>query len=305
MAWAAERFLDTLALVSLIDTQARFVESLEARARDAADRVELGRALEADRLRIELALARARQEALRLDLELAASRERLGTAVGLAGPVDPVPPAPPVSEPMPGIDALVERALAGRPDLAALQEAVAAQRLAARAIGAEILPRLDSLAAYRWDTATLFRDDSWLEGAIRLSWRPFAAGTRGPRREAAQEEARALDSELAEARREAEDEVRLALAALETARAAERVAARGVEQAAETARVEAERFRAGRATASDLLEAESELNRQQAERILSRIGRLRARVALALATGEIGGEPGRWLDSAVVKSGAR
>jgi len=69
--------------------------------------------------------------------------------------------------------------------------------------------------------------------------------------------------------------------------------------------VEAERFRAGRATASDLLEAESELNRQQAERILSRIGRLRARVALALATGEIGGEPGRWLDSAVVKSGAR
>ena len=290
MALAAERYLEAVALEALIEAQRAYVTSLEARAREARDREEVGRALAADRLRIELALARARQEALRLDLALGTARERLGTAVGAPGPVGPatLPDAAPGA--LPDVGSLVEQALERRPDLAALAAAQAAQRLEARAVGAEALPRLDGVAAYRWDSATPFADETWLEGAVVVSWRPFAAGARRPRRQAAERESEALAAELAEARREAEDSIRAVRAALETAAAAEAVASRGVEQARETARVEGERFRAGRATASDLLEAENEVHRQRSEEALARVDQWRARVSLALASGELGGE---------------
>lgn len=120
------------------------VSTAEAILADARARVRSGAALESDALSAEVRLAEARQAAIvaRQGLELARAslNERLGVerwrAYALTTPLAPDDAPPPPA------DELIEKALAGRSDLAEAGTAEERAREAVRAARAEFLPRV-------------------------------------------------------------------------------------------------------------------------------------------------------------------
>jgi outer membrane protein TolC len=283
-ASAAAAHLDVLALDARIDATRAHVGNLGARLAEVEEMVAAGRALPADALKLRLALEQAEQDLLSLRLHRAPALAALALAVGSSGPVEPLP-VPELGRAVPDEAEAIAAALACRHDLAALRAALTALEQRRGAVRAELLPRLDARATWSWSDGSPYTEDSWIEGAVTLTWTPFAAGTRGPRAAALGAEQRARQAELEELRRSIEIEVRTAIADLTAARAAGQVAEQGVAYAAETLRVERERHLAGRATTNDLLEAEVRLHERRTTRDLARLEVVSARVRLWFATG--------------------
>ncbi|MCB1055718.1 MAG: TolC family protein, partial [Acidobacteria bacterium] len=284
---AAEAFLDVLALDARREATEGFVASLETRLRDTRARVDAGRSLEADALKVELALDSARQELLALAERRAVATRALGAAIGEDGPVEPRKLELAEIPQPPAVDQLVREAVSARADLAALRHGLEALELQRAAVGAERLPSLAANARWTWTSGSPYAADNWVEAGVTVSWRPFAAGTHGPRRAALEAQAAARRADLDEARRGVELEIRSALAGLHTARGALAVGETGVEQAGETLRVERQRYDAGRATTNDLLAAEAALRDQQTRRDLAALEMVRAWTRLELARGSL------------------
>jgi outer membrane protein TolC len=285
-AAAGEAYLNVLALEAGIEANRAFVTSLLARLDETEARVVAGRALEADALKIRLTLETAELEVLSLEQRLEVARSDLGRALGMPGSVDAAAAPDWVRRPLPTPDAALDLALAARPDLAALDLSADAVDRRRAAVTAEMIPRLDARVGWTWTDGSPYTEDNWVEGAVVVSWRPFAAGTRAPRAAALSAERDALRADLAEARRAVEIEVRDQLARLVTAREAVDVSRRGVEQATETVRVERERNAVGRTTTNELLQAEAELRDQNTRLEIARLEVVRAWLRLWLAIGD-------------------
>lgn len=285
-ALAAEVWLDARALEARLRSTQAFIESLEARLSETEARVKEGRALEAEALKVRLALDQARQD--RLELQQLARRvaRDLGTAVGLDTPAWPAG-AHPQPEPPASPETLLPRALETRPDLRALEESVQARELEEKAVRAEGLPRLEATVSGIWTAGSPFQDETFAQGGLRVSWNPFAGGARQARAAAVAQEADALESTLTEARRGVEVELTRALTDWAIAQGNVEVGETGVAQATETLRVERERHQAGRITTNDLLDAEAALRDRQTLRDLARLDLVRARVRLDLAVGVV------------------
>ncbi len=288
-AAAADAYLDVLASDAALAATTSFIASLEARLAETEARVEAGRALAADGLKVRLALDSALQERLELEQARQLDLLRLGVAIGVDGPVEPSSGAPETVPGAPSFDAALAVALDARADLAALAAEERALELRRSAVTAERLPKLQASARWVWSSGSPYRQEQWVEGRLGVRWAPFAAGTRAPRVAALTAELAAHEAELVEARRVVELELRAAFAALATARGAVRVGESGVAQATETLRVERERHQAGRATTNELLAAEAALRDQRTRWDLARIALLRAWIHLSLAQGATSG----------------
>ncbi|MDY7092983.1 MAG: efflux RND transporter permease subunit [Acidobacteriota bacterium] len=300
-AEAAEAFLDVLALDARRQATESFIASLETRLRDTRSRVDAGRALESDALKVQLALDSARQDLLALEQAREVATWALGMAVGADNPVKPrwepqgksgwknegEGEALAASSAQARGSAPAQQAFEHRQDLAALNQQLNALELRRKAVSAERLPRLDADARWTWTTGSPYREDNWIEAGVLVSWRPFAAATNRPRQRALEAQAQARQRELQEARRGVSLEIRAARAELATARGAVTVGRTGVEQATETLRVERQRYDAGRATTNDLLAAEAALRDEQTRRDLAELDVVRASIRLRLAQGEL------------------
>jgi len=284
-AEAAGAVLDVLKTDARLDATRAFARSLTARLQEMEARVAAGRALEADALKIRLALEQARQDELALTERHEVALAVLAHAVGLPGAVEAVRGPDLAVRPAPELETAVREALERRPDLRALVSVREALELRRAAVRAELLPRVDARVAWTWSSGSAYVQSSWVEGAVRLRWSPFAAGTRGPRAAALAARRAAASADLEDARRGIAVEVRAALAAIVTARGALGVGERGVEQARESLRVERERHASGRATTNDLLEAEARLRDKRTQRDLARLAITRAWLKLWLAIG--------------------
>lgn len=283
-AAAGFAYLELIAIDARAEATRSFVESLDARLTEVEAMVEAGRVLQADSLKIRLALEQAQQDLLALREGRVVAESALAQAVGHDGSVA-VDGAPDWSEAaLPGRDEAIAQALEHRSDLTAQTAARDALSRRHAAVNAEILPRVDARARWAWSDGSPYAESNWLEGIVTVTWSPFAAGTRSKRAAAIDAQVRAADAEIVEARRSIETEVSAALAAIETARAAVKVGNRAVEQASETARVERERHTAGRATTNDLLDAEASLRSQHTRLDLARLDLIRAWIQLGLAT---------------------
>jgi outer membrane protein TolC len=284
-AEAAGAYLEVLAVEARRVSTAALADSLRARLEEVEARVDAGRALRVDGLKIRQALERSELELLALEEGLAVALRDLGRTVGHDGEVAAAAAPDWLDRPLPSGAELTDTALERRPDLASLEAAAEAVAQRRKAVRAELVPRLDARATWVWSNGTPYAQDRWVEGGLFVTWNPLAAGTRGPRGAALAHRRDALERDLAEAAAGVEVEVRSALATLATARDAVGVGQRGVEQAAETVRVERARYEAGRITTNDLIEAEALLREQRTLHELSRIEVVRAWVGLWLASG--------------------
>lgn len=286
-AAAAEAFFQVLAVDTRLAATDSFIESLAARLAETEERVKLGRTLEADALKVQLDLDSARLDRERQLAQRHLAVLELGRTVGHSGPVEPRFEGPWDRDADPEEDALITAALAARPDVKALMERAVAFDLRARAVRAERLPRLEARATWTTSSGDPFRPEELIQGALALTWNPFAAGTRAPRRATYEAERDALRAELTELEHAVAQQVRSALLDLGIARSAAIVRERGVELAGETLRVERERHTAGRATTNDLLTSEAALRQQRTVSGLARIDILRAWAQLDLAVGKV------------------
>ncbi|MCH9651155.1 MAG: efflux RND transporter permease subunit [Deltaproteobacteria bacterium] len=290
---AADAFLDILAIDARISATGSFVASLRTSLTETRARVEAGRSLEADALKVQLALDSAQQERDNLQELRAVAKIRLGLALGSDSSLEPTAGdslvagiAVPVSVNLP---AAFDLALRHRPDLLALRQQSKSLRLRRSAVRAERLPRLQATAKWLYSSGSPYRQDNWFEGGIGVSWRPFASGTRGPRVAALAEQGLALESQLLEAERGVRLQVASALAALTNSQGNLLVGESGVVQAAEALRVERERHQAGRVTTNDLLQGEAALRDQRTQRDLARLELVRSWIHFQLALGQASG----------------
>jgi outer membrane protein TolC len=265
------------ALVTARESERVLTESLaayEAHLLDARHRHEVGLAarnevlsVQVERDRAELARLRAANAAEVAEADLrrlvgVPPSTRIEPAEPLAEPGTMEPPSAPETGPAAVAEALVQEALARRPERAALQERIAAGEARVKAEQAARLPQVSAVAGF--DYANPNRrilppsadwNDSWDVG-VNVSWSVFDGG----RRAAA---ARRADARTDALRRQAEDldrRIRLQVTRrhleLVAARRAVEVAARNLVAARENSRVASERHRAGVVASSERLDAE-------------------------------------------------
>jgi outer membrane protein TolC len=275
VAQAARRAAEA-ALISAREDQAR-----AERRRDA------GLATDADALAMAVHVAALEEDVLRADGDGRIARAELARLMGDPASVDfvvadPTPSAAPVP---PSSAEVVASAQRDRPEVQQARAAVSqaqAQRTQARsALVPQVAARAElSLAG----TSVADRASSWVVGG-EARWTLALGGAERARvREAVAQETRARAEET-EARARIAVEVETALARVRIAHARLAVAAASVEQAREAQRIVRDRFGAGLAPVSDVLQASSALVDTERRRTAALVDIMTGDATLARARG--------------------
>lgn len=252
----------------------RSVESLDAHVRDMRARLEQGFVPPNEVLTAEaqrsgervLALeARNNKAVAESDLRRLIGEEAEGTIVPHVSDAE-MPPAPQE------IPALIEEAKRQRPERRALQQRTDASRERETAAGASVRPQLALAAGYDYakPNPRIFPradvwNDSW-DASINVSWSLWDGGRRQAEQAEANAGTRALEARAGEFDRQLTLEVRQRWYELQSSRAAIDAASDGVKAAVEARRVLRERFAAGVATSTEMLDAETAVLRAELDR---------------------------------------
>ena len=241
----------------------------DATVSDARARVEAGFLPPSDRLSAEAERARESVRLIQARHEAALAELTLDRLVG-ADLGQPIATASPMAEPDPAADALerrgvvdlVNHARQGRPELGSLQAHADALEAAAEASRAAVRPSVAGVGTVepaRPNPIFVPRADDWKVSwslGVNVNWALWDGGR-------AQAQAAAQTAQAEALRRQADDveagigvEIRERLLDLDADRAALSASVEAVTAATEAHRVVAERFRAGVATSTEVLDAE-------------------------------------------------
>lgn len=241
------------------------VESLDAHVRDIRSRLEQGLVPPNEVLSAEAQRSRERVLALEArntrvvaeaDLRRLIGEDRGGEIVPQISGAD-VPAAPQ------DIDPLLAEARRLRPERQALQQRVDASRAREVAAGASTLPQIAVTGGYDYakPNPRIFpRADVWNDSwdvSVNVSWSIWDGGRRRAEQAEASAGTRAIEARAGEFDRQLTLEVRQRWYELDSSRAAIEAASDGVKAAAEARRVVRERFAAGVATSTEVLDAET------------------------------------------------
>jgi outer membrane protein TolC len=153
------------------------------------------------------------------------------------------------------LDRLFERALAGRPELLAVEQEVRAAGAFLDAAESERLPRLTAVASAGYARFETVARDRWVAG-LGFSVPVFTGFSIDSRIDAARERLRAAEAARREVAQQVRHEVEKAYLELETAREITRVAQAQAAVAEETLRLASQRYGAQLGSFLDLVEAE-------------------------------------------------
>jgi outer membrane protein TolC len=285
---AVVAYFEALEAEARLEVARSSVEQLESQLERVRALEETGAAQKSDRLRTEVALADARQQVSRAEARVELARSELATALGRA-PGNPPEPAEleadaPTASPPP-LEESLERAVDRRPSLRTLERQLDQSRRAVRAQRARLLPQLAGLAQYQHTEGRgLTASDEAFVG-LTLSWQFLQWGS--PLYAIDQARARKIkvEAQRRNTRHQVALEVRRAWHDLQSAIDSYEVADQSVAQAEEAYRVESERYEAGRATPTDLLDTEAALTEARINRQRAYYDILVSRAELAFATG--------------------
>lgn len=209
--------------------------------------------------------------------------------IGGSGAIIPVLPSQIDGAAPPSADAAVPT----RAERRALDHRLEATRARRRAVDAQFKPQLTLGAGYdyaRPNPRIFPRADRWDESwdvSVNVSWTLWDGGRRAAERAEAAAATRAVEARITEFDRNVTFEVQARRLDLDSARASILAAEDGVRAAEEARRVLDERYRAGVATSTDVLDAELALLQAELDRTRAvAAARLaEARLARALGTG--------------------
>ena len=277
--WAAVTARETERVVS------RAVQRMDAHVADLRVRLDQGlippnevTAAEAQRSRQQLLAIEARNQRLVSDADL---RRLIGGSGDLAPAADLSGPASPQET----------AAGAQRAELRGLQQRLEAAESREQGIRGTSKPQVAAVAGFDYaipNTKIFPRaarwEDSWDVG-INLSWTLWDGGRRKAEQAEAAAATRAVQARITELERQITFEVQQRELELDSSRAAIDTAEEGVRSALETQRVLGERYRAGVATSTDVLDAEIALLQAELERTRARANERLAVARLERATG--------------------
>ncbi len=269
-------------------------ERVEALARDVESRLRQGAALTRDLLQAQTRRSEVRLERVAADNAVRVAQLELDRLLGL--PLDViVRPATKVEVEAPGAprDSLPEAALAGRPELAALDEEVRALRARLRAAKGERWPEIGLTGRFTeaQPNAYFFVDQerfhwNW-ELGLQARWSMWDGGRRSARESELRSRLQAAEARLADARAQATVDVAKKELEVSRARDAVAVAAETVTAAQETFRVARRQLQEGAALASDVLDAEAAWRRAEAQRTQAQADYATAKAAVLGALGQV------------------
>jgi len=252
----------------------RSLDRIGAYVRDLRTRLEQGLIPPNELLSAEAQQARERVAAIEAGnaRRIAEADLRRLTGIEAAGELEPVATLEPPSSLQAETARLITEAIARRPERRALTDRADAARARLDAAAAERLPQIGVGGGFdygRPNTRIFPRaarwEDSW-DVSINATWTLWDGGrVRADRAEAAAG-ARAADARLADFDRQVTFEVRQRQLELESSRAAIAAADEGVRAATEARRVLGERFTAGVATNTEVLDGQTAMLQAELDR---------------------------------------
>jgi len=283
-----------LGVEELVRASERAVESAGELARSAERRAAAGTAPALDVLRAQTEQVRRESDLARARADLDRYRLALGIFLGRTGPVRVLVPATAAPAPADPVDAMVERALARRPEVMAQAALVEAAEAQVRSAWARLAPQLSASASGTVQDVPLPTQETYgWRAVLELSWTLYDGGFRyGKRREA--------DAALARARAAAEaqrlavhQEVADGVRDLEVARERLRLAEKQRGLAADAAGTARRSFDAGVVSSLDVIDANDRLYLAEVGLAEARARLAAARIAIARALGEDDAPGGR------------
>ena len=285
------------ALVTAIESERvldRTLLSIDAHVRDLRNRLEQGLIPPNDVLSAEAQQSRERLLAIEARNTRGIAEADLRRLLG-AGDDELLQPAaalalgPPSTEPVP---VLFDRARKQRPERRALQEREAAQRARIDAASAGRLPQVGVNGGYDYaspNTRIFPRSDVWNDSwdvSVNFTWTLWDSGRTRAVRAGAEAGARVAAARVADFDRSVRFEIQQRQLEVGSSRAAIATAEDGLRAAAEARRVVGERFAAGVATNTEVLDAESDLLQAELARTRALANARLADARLARAVGQ-------------------
>ncbi len=237
------------------------LESAQAIAKQAQDRVQSGLAVEADLLRSQAFLSSDRLREIEARGQLDMARTRLSRAMGEALETIPGETAPltPAQAPVPSEEALRAEQRKSRPDYQQMLAAVRQAELEVSSRQTEYLPSVGAFASWESDNPSLTRSggNNWSAG-LSLRWNIYAGGADAARLQAARHRLEQKRRELAAMESAMALEIHNTLIQFRSAEQQVEVSKAAEAQAQEGLRILKNRYDAGLATMTDLLSAEAQ-----------------------------------------------
>jgi outer membrane protein TolC len=263
-------------------------ETALASERELNDRLEVARAqlatgvlTEADVLRVQVAAANARQQAIQAHAQGLVSRASLLALLGLPADDLAVSFAEPRSllesgDKRPEAAAAQHQAQDGRPEIAQIQLSLQAGEHQRRARLYALLPDIDLEGAYMRSYGQIILPTNFAFIGLSARWAIWEWGASYAAYRASRAQARAAAFDLENQKQQIRAEVTSGMAQLDAAASAISVAEQAVDSAQEAYRVTDAQVKAGAATTTDLLEAQSALTQ-------ARLNHLRSQYELAIS----------------------
>jgi outer membrane protein len=294
-AGAAQVLSAELSLRQAVETL--YLRVFEARAlegtalaseRELNDRLEVARAqlatgvlTEADVLRVQVAAANARQQAIQAHSQELVSRAGLLALMGLPADDAGVTFVEPKSllesgQKRPEPSAAQDQALRGRPEILQTRLSLQAGEHQRRARLYSLLPEIDLEGAYLRSYGQIILPTNSLFIGLSAKWAIWEWGASYALYHASRAQARAAAFDLEDQKQQIRAEVTSTMAQLDAATSAISVAEQAIASAQEAYRVTDAQLKAGTATTTDLLEAQSALTQ-------ARLNYLRAQYELAIS----------------------
>jgi outer membrane protein TolC len=274
-----------VAAEEIVDASARAVESAAELARSADRQIAAGTAAPLDALRAKTELVRRESDLAAARANLGRARLALGVLLGREGPVRIALPAGDGGQDAP-VDALVQDALAHRPELDAARAQVDAAEAGIRSAWARLAPQVSASGSAFAQNVPLptGKDNGW-RASVDLSWALYDGGFRyGKRRQA--EAQRAEAGAAAEAQRlQVLQEVQDAVRDLGVARERLRLGETQVKLASDAAASARRSFEAGILSSLDVIDANDRLYTSDINLADARARLGQARVELDRAVG--------------------
>ncbi len=210
--------------------------------------VEAGTRPEIDLAQVRTDVANARVQLINAENGYASAKARLMQAMGVEG----VPDFDVADESMPPVEgeeqpaqSLLDRALAARPELAALENQVRAQELTLDSIQGAYWPRLGLTSGFS-DGGTSFNSLAWnLDTGVTLSWSFFEGGLTRAQADEARAQIASIEAQVASLRLSVQVEVEQARLAVLAAKAVVSAAAEAADNARERLRLAEGRYETG------------------------------------------------------------
>jgi outer membrane protein TolC len=288
----AEAYLRLLQARAFAAVASKSLEQVQAQLARAQVFEKAGALERVDVLRLQAALAQARQGALRAEAGAQVARQGLALAIGLSAGestfevVDDLPDPPPPPRAL-SDEALRAAASRGRPELTGLRERIVQADLGRGVALSQLLPNVMAIGTFQHaEGAGPFQPkNAWFVGAT-LQWDIWDWGKSWKAvKEAEARAAQARVGALALTEQIAFD-ARRRLIDVTTAHESLEATAAAITAAEEAFRLQTVRWNGGAATTTDVLDAEADVTRARNGRAQARFDYFLAQAALARALGE-------------------